>query len=109
MSLDCLSDPENSASEPSTPSSANGLPSVIIPPYWLHQRAASSCSRHSLGSSTRGQPIHLEDHTDDASDTSKACWAKGVKIEDYAIVQAGTKGIGAYVVWNCKVETIDVK
>lgn len=105
----CLSDPESSASEPNTPNSANDLPPIIIPPYWQHQRSTSSGSHLSLEGQKRAQPIHLEDHTENNAEASNACWARSVKIEDYAIVQAGTTGIGAYVVWNCKVETLDVR
>jgi hypothetical protein len=32
-------------------------------------------------------------------------WAKGVTIDEYVVVG---QGVGAYVVWNCTVETLDV-
>ena len=53
--------------------------------------------------------ITLEDHTEDpTSETTKGLWAKSVTIDDYIIVK-GTSGIGAYVVWTCKIGTLDVR
>ncbi|KAL9113348.1 MAG: hypothetical protein Q9227_002389 [Pyrenula ochraceoflavens] len=106
---ECLSDPENSASECSTPRSVDGLPPIITPPYWQHQRSTSSNSHVSVDKFGRATPIHLEDHTENESETAKALWARGVIIEDYRVVQAGANGIGAYVVWNCRVETLELK
>lgn len=51
----------------------------------------------------------LEDHTADPNaETSRGLWARSVTVDDYVIVQ-GKTGIGAYVVWNCKVSTLDVR
>lgn len=52
--------------------------------------------------------ITLEDHTEDPnSETSRGLWAQSVSVEDYAVVQ-GKSGVGAYVVWNCRIQTLDV-
>ena len=52
--------------------------------------------------------ITLEDHTaDPESETSRGLWAQSVSIEDHVVVQ-GKTGVGAYVVWNCKIQTLDV-
>jgi hypothetical protein len=56
----------------------------------------------------RPTPISLEDHTDDGSEQSKGLWAKSVTIDDYVVVSGTAPGLGAYVVWNCTVETLDV-
>lgn len=53
-------------------------------------------------------PITLEDHTDEGSEQCKALWAKHVTIDDYVIVSGNAPAVGAYVVWNCTVETLDV-
>jgi hypothetical protein len=52
-------------------------------------------------------PITLEDHTDEGSEQCKALWAKHVTIDDYVIVSGNAPAVGAYVVWNCTVETLD--
>lgn len=80
--------------------------SGVIPPYWHHAR---NTSRTSQISREGGPPITLEDHTEDPnSDTSRGLWARSVTIDDHVVVQ-GKTGIGAYVVWNCVVQTLDVR
>lgn len=80
--------------------------SGVIPPYWHHARNSSRTSQASLD---REPPITLEDHTEDPNcDTSRGLWAKSVAIDDHVVVQ-GKTGIGAYVVWNCKIQTLDVR
>jgi hypothetical protein len=75
------------------------------PPYWQYHRSVSHAS---VDSTARPPPISLEDHTEAHSDTSGALWARDITVEDYVIVRGGSTGIGAYVVWNCKVQTINV-
>ncbi|KAL3479029.1 Phox homologous domain-containing protein [Aspergillus californicus] len=101
---------ESSASaSPTTSQSPNPSPkqrpvSGIVPPYWSHHRNASRSSQISVDG---GPAITLEDHTEDPnSETSRGLWAKSVTIGDHVIVQ-GKTGIGAYVVWNCKVRTLE--
>ena len=87
----------------------------ISPVYWQprHNRSESYASQQSIddtrGGSGRGkQGITLEDHTEEPSESSGSLWAKGISIEDYVVVRGSSTGIGAYVVWNCRVETLDV-
>lgn len=79
------------------------------PPYWL--RDLRSVSEASC-SSERGKPppILLEDHTFDGSEQNNALWARHATVDDYAIIRgnAHMHGGGAYVVWNCTVDTLDV-
>lgn len=75
-----------------------------IPPYWLHRRDES----YSSVGIVRPPPITLEDHTEEPSEQSKSLWAKGVTIDDYVTVSGNVPRVGDYVVWNCKVETLDV-
>jgi hypothetical protein len=78
--------------------------SGVIPPYWSHHRNASRTSQISQDQLA----ITLEDHTEDPnSETSRGLWAKSVTIDDYAVVQ-GKTGVGAYVVWSCRIQTLDV-
>jgi len=78
--------------------------SHISPPYWQHTRGASHAT---LASIEQPPPITLEDHTESHSENNSALWAKAVCIDDYVIVRGSPTGIGAYVVWNCKVQTLD--
>ncbi|KAL5113639.1 hypothetical protein ACEQ8H_008478 [Pleosporales sp. CAS-2024a] len=88
---------------------ATGRPerNSVVPPYW--QRHVRHASRMSSYSTDNGQPapISLEDHTEDGSAQSNGLWAKSVSIDDYVVVSGTSPGPGAYVVWNCTVETLD--
>ena len=80
-------------------------PSQVAPPYWQHERSISNVSQISVD---RPRPITLRDRTGSLSSTNGALWAKSISIEDYVIVSGNLTGIGAYVVWTCKVQTLDV-
>ncbi|KAL5375225.1 hypothetical protein DPSP01_011324 [Paraphaeosphaeria sporulosa] len=80
--------------------------SSIVPPYW--QRHERNASRQSSYSVEARDPIRLEDHTDEGSEQCKALWAKHVTIDDYVVVGSGTTpALGAYVVWNITVDTLN--
>jgi hypothetical protein len=90
--------------------------SSIVPPYWQareheheheHERSASRLSCHSENGA-HPPPIRLEDHTDAGSEQCKALWARHVTIDDYVIISGSAPALGAYVVWNCTVDTLDV-
>ncbi|KAI1408933.1 Phox-like protein [Hypoxylon sp. FL1857] len=99
---------QENASESSTRDSSEVLSPVTSPPYWLgthssHTRAISSASAESLP--TRG--IILRDNENsELDDRGSACWAKSVEITDYVTVNGSTTNIGAFVVWNIRVETL---
>ncbi len=76
----------------------------LIPPYWSHRRYES----YSSVKNTRPPPITLEDHTEEPSEQSDAVWAAGVTIDDYVLVSGTVPNVGNFVVWNCKIETLDV-
>ncbi|KAH9879419.1 hypothetical protein J1614_002859 [Plenodomus biglobosus] len=80
----------------------------VVPPYWRkHHRDPSRLSSYSTSDNGHPTPIGLEDHTDEGSEQCKVLWAKGVTIDDYVVVSGTAPGLGAYVVWNCTVETLD--
>lgn len=80
--------------------------SGVTPPYWRHQR---NISRTSCASSLDANLISLEDHCDDpSSGTSGGLWAKSITIDDHVVVK-GQTGIGAYVVWLCNVQLLEVR
>ncbi|KAL1841585.1 hypothetical protein VTJ49DRAFT_6895 [Mycothermus thermophilus] len=39
-------------------------------------------------------------------DRNRACWARSVQVTDYVMVNGSTTNIGAFVVWNIRVETL---
>lgn len=102
-------------------------PSVTSPPYWAqghtmhsqggtrHARTMSSVSAESdlLPGAITLQDNEHDDGPDGANvygrDRNRACWAKKVDIVDYILVNGGTANIGAFVVWNIKVETLNVR
>lgn len=95
--------PPPPTSPPSSP--RNRRVSGVIPPYWSHYRNTSRTSQSSI---EQAPAITLEDHTEDPnSETSRGLWAKSVSVDDHAVVQ-GKSGVGSYVVWNCKIQTLDV-
>ncbi|KAL6159913.1 hypothetical protein ACJQWK_06105 [Exserohilum turcicum] len=98
--------PGSTGDAPPASSTSTSNSNVVVPPYW--QQRQRSASNRSTGSADNGRPapIGLEDHTDDGSEHCKALWAKGVTIDDYVVVSGTAPGIGAYVVWNCTVETL---
>lgn len=82
--------------------------SVTSPPYWVnshgHQRNISNVSVESI---LPAGAITLRDNeTNDYNDRNNACWAKSVEIADYTIVNGSATNIGAFVVWNIRVETL---
>lgn len=91
----------NNASPVTSPTSP-----VTSPPYWVlsHSRSFSNVSVESVPKGA----ITLQDNTDEQDAKNKACWARGVYIEDFVVVNGNRTGIGAFVVWNITVETLRV-
>ena len=82
----------------------NSDPASLVPPYWSHRRYESYCSVKN----TKPAPITLEDHTGEQSPESIWAWAKGVSINDYVLVTGSVPNLGKFVVWSCRIETLDV-
>ncbi|KAH6609419.1 hypothetical protein Trco_002765 [Trichoderma cornu-damae] len=78
------------------------------PPYWphanLHQRNRSSTSAESI---LPAGAIRLRDNDTNDDDRNSACWAKSVEVTDYIVVNGSNTNIGAFVVWNVRVETLN--
>ena len=77
----------------------------LVPPHWSHQRHESYIS---IDEGMRSPPIILEDNTGEGSERSSSCWARRVSIDDYVLVSGSVPSVGTFVVWNCKVDTLDV-
>ncbi|KAL7802131.1 Phox homologous domain-containing protein [Trichoderma aethiopicum] len=74
------------------------------PPYWPHAFALVRTLSH--GSAESALPITLRDNDTSDDDRNSACWAKSVEITDYIVVNGSNTNIGAFVVWNVRVETL---
>ncbi|KAI1392739.1 Phox-like protein [Hypoxylon trugodes] len=80
---------------------------VTSPPYWTHNpghtRVASSTSVESIPFGG----ITLRDNENSSLDErGSACWAKSVEITDHVTVNGSATNIGAFIVWNIRVETL---
>jgi len=53
-------------------------------------------------------PITLEDHTVEPGENTAGLWARRALVVDYAIVSGSRTRAGAYVAWNCLIETFEV-
>ncbi|OAP63663.1 hypothetical protein AYL99_02890 [Fonsecaea erecta] len=73
------------------------------PPYWQPSREPSFDEL----TTTRPPPIALEDHSLSREPSRAALWAKSISIDEYVIVQGNPTGVGAYVVYNINVQTLD--
>lgn len=99
------SNPDQQPTSQGSPSTAEISPATS-PPYWVqsHTRTVSNISIESIAPGA----ITLQDNTDGRDDKNEACWAKGVHIDDYVVINGNRTGIGAFVVWNVTVETLSV-
>ncbi|KAI1378639.1 Phox-like protein [Hypoxylon crocopeplum] len=81
---------------------------VTSPPYWInaHSSHARTVSSTSVDSIPIGGITLRDNENSDFDDRGSACWAKSVAVTDYVVVNGSTTNIGAFVVWNIKVETL---
>lgn len=49
-----------------------------------------------------------DNESEDWGGRNSACWARSVEIPDYVVVNGSATNIGAFVVFNVRVETINV-
>lgn len=78
--------------------------STLIPPYWSRRRYESYCSVEN----TKPPPINLVDHTEGPLEPNSPVWAHGVSVDDHVLVTGNVPSIGNFVVWHCKIDTLDV-
>ncbi|PKS12762.1 hypothetical protein jhhlp_000973 [Lomentospora prolificans] len=81
--------------------------STTSPPYWLvhHPHNAMGASVDSL---FEGGGITMRDNeSEDWGGRNSACWAKSVEIPNYVVVNGSATNIGAFVVFNVRVETMN--
>lgn len=84
--------------------------SITSPPYWAHgnghRRNISSLSAESL--LPIGAITMRDNEASGRDERNKACWAKSVEISNHVVVNGSATNIGAFVVWNIRVETLQV-
>lgn len=80
----------------------------------LHSEMVGVCPRSAqrdLGEDGGGfhpLTIKLIDHTIIPGENSPALWARSAKVVDYVIISGSRTRAGAYVAWNCSIETFEV-
>lgn len=80
----------------------------------LQDNEADSDTEPALSSPGRDHRHHSEHHqqqqqetrTSYGRDRNKACWARSVEVTDHVIVNGSATNIGAFVVWNIRVQTL---
>lgn len=127
--------PTHHQEEAALESSAVTSPSVTSPPYWAHGHTTNGpggASRANHGNQSTeslvpgaitlqdneaedddGEPADRqrsseETRTSYGRDRNRACWAKSVEVTNYVIVNSSATNIGAFVVWNIRVQTLSV-
>ncbi|UKZ65476.1 uncharacterized protein TrAtP1_006675 [Trichoderma atroviride] len=77
------------------------------PPYWPHASHQRNISNLSTESFLPAEAIRLRDNDTNDDDRNSACWAKSVEITDFIFVNGSNTNIGAFIVWNISVETMN--
>ncbi|KAJ2985947.1 hypothetical protein NUW58_g5268 [Xylaria curta] len=107
----------NASMDTNSPTQSSIISPVTSPPYWTarngqshpsgHGRTVSSASAESL--IPAGLGITLRDNENSSiDDRGDACWARSVEVTDYVTINGSATNIGAFVVWNIRVETLNV-
>ncbi|KAH6657762.1 Phox homologous domain-containing protein [Truncatella angustata] len=93
----------------SEPEGASVISPVTSPPYWLqrHSNHARSTSLTSVNSIPTGGITMQDNENSSIDERNHACWAKSVEVTDYVVVNGSATNIGAFVVWNIRVETLN--
>lgn len=68
-------------------------------------RGGAGPARNGNGEAQRNSE---ETRTSYGRDRNKACWARSVEVTNYVIVNGSATNIGAFVVWNIRVQTLSV-
>ncbi|KAH7027621.1 uncharacterized protein B0I36DRAFT_327488 [Microdochium trichocladiopsis] len=71
---------------------------------YSHGRSMTTTSIDSL--MAEGGITLRDNENSSIDDRGSACWARSVVIRDYVTVNGGATNIGAFVVWNVRVETL---
>jgi hypothetical protein len=91
-------------------------PTITSPPYWMTRgpsREPSNVSAEDLPGFITLQDNERDDGPGGSNvygrDRNRACWARSVQVRDHVLVNGSPTNIGAFVVWNIRVETLNVR
>ena len=91
-------------------------PTITSPPYWMTRgpsREPSNVSAEDLPNFITLQDNERDDGPGGSNvygrDRNRACWARSVQVRDHVLVNGSPTNIGAFVVWNIRVETLNVR
>ena len=103
---------ETSSNAPgAAPDSPVASPAMTSPPYWMHHngpRHDRSVSNASAESIPTGCITLRDNETSSVDERGSACWARSVQVTDYVVVNGSATSVGAFVVYNIRVETLSV-
>lgn len=88
-------------------SAVTSPPPTSSPPYWMVQHTDNATGASESSFEPRGI-IMRDNESEDWGGRNSACWARSVEIPDYVVVNGSATNIGAFVVFNVRVETINV-
>lgn len=77
------------------------------PPYWPVQHPYDDAAE-SAPETESGAITMRDNESEDRGGRNSACWARSVEIPDYVVVNGSATNIGAFVVFNVRVETMNV-
>lgn len=101
---------ETSSNAPgAAPDSPVASPAMTSPPYWMHHngpRHDRSVSNASAESIPTGCITLRDNETSSVDERGSACWARSVQVTDYVVVNGSATSVGAFVVYNIRVETL---
>ncbi|CAI4218700.1 unnamed protein product [Parascedosporium putredinis] len=99
---------ETETHQPTTPS-VSSPSSATSPPYWLvhHSQSNMSASVDSQAFLEGGGITMRDNESEDWGGRNSACWARSVEIPNYVVVNGSATNIGAFVVFNVRVETMN--
>ncbi|KAI0160571.1 Phox-like protein [Xylariaceae sp. FL1272] len=102
----------NPESQPSDPAESPVISPVQSPPYWTPRNSQDHPPGHTRTVSSESIPagvgITMRDNENSSIDErGSACWAKSVQVTDYVVVNGSATNIGAFVVFNVRVETLN--
>lgn len=89
-------------------SAVSSPPPASSPPYWLVHHTHNGADASTELTSEPAGIIMRDNESEDWGGRNSACWARSVEIPDYVVVNGSATNIGAFVVFNVRVETINV-
>lgn len=91
-----------------TDTAVSSPPPTSSPPYWLVQHTNNAPGASGESTTEPGGITMRDNETEDCGGRNSACWARSVEIPDYVVVNGSSTNIGAFVVFNVRVETMNV-